>query len=337
MRYEKLFKAKAALARAAALLIITIMPNMAAALPATGAAYATERYEVLVKGDNDAYVLAMQKALHDKGYLKQEPTGYFGTDTQKAVMKFQQDKRLTVDGKVGPQTLKLIMGKSYEPIPATRKVQSSINFDSLSSGDSGDEVSKLQAQLKVLGYYKYPTITGFFGPQTLDAVKRFQQVNGLPTTGIAAEKTLNLVYTKNAKKATATKAVTTLKLTKAQQFIEKAKAYTGKRYSRGGNGPNAFDCSGFTTYVLKKMKVTAPRTAYAQSLNSNWQKVEKDALQKGDLVFFDTREGNPPVGHVGIYLGGGKFIHSEPGTGVTISSLDTGHYAPIFKWGRRIF
>jgi cell wall-associated NlpC family hydrolase len=332
-----LFKAKAALALAAVLVIITILPCMAAALPAAGTAYATERYEVLMKGDNDQYVLALQKALHDKGYLKQEPTGYFGTDTQKAVMKFQQDKRLTVDGKVGPQTLKLIMGKSYEPLPATRKVQSSINYDSLSSGDSGDQVKELQEKLKALGYYKYPTITGFFGPQTLDALKQFQSVNGLPVTGIAAEKTLNLIKTDKAKKATAKKAAATVKLTKAQQFIEKAKVYIGKRYTRCGNGPNAFDCSGFTTYVLKKMKVTAPRTANAQSLNSNWQKVEKKALQKGDLVFFDTQDGNPPVGHVGIYLGSGKFLHAEPGNGVTISSLATGHYAPIFKWGRRIF
>ncbi|MDP2892683.1 MAG: peptidoglycan-binding protein [Bacillota bacterium] len=313
-------------------LFISVLMLTAALLPST--ALALERYEVLAKGDKDQYVLQLQKALFEKGFLKIKPTGYFGTDTQKAVYNFQKSEAITADGKAGPVTLKLLLGKNYKPLPSTRKVADA-EVEAISKGDEGDNVKKLQKRLKALGYYK-DEITGFFGPLTFEAVKKFQRVNGLPETGTAAEKTLGLIYTDKAKKSNG-KHIQTASVSKMDKFIEKAKKYIGKAYRRGGNGPDAFDCSGFTKYVLKQMGVTAPRTADSQSQNPIWEKVERDQLRKGDLVFFDTRNGNPPVGHVGIYLGKGKFLHAMPDEGVIISELATKYYTERFKWGRRVF
>ncbi len=318
------------------LVMAAVMIALVSFLPQTAlAAASVQRYQVLMKGDRDEYVLAMQKALLDQGYLKCKPTGYFGTDTQDAVLKFQKSRRVTADGKAGPVTLKLIMGKSYKPLPASRKVTDS-QVDAIRAGDKGDDVKDLQKRLKELGYYKYKTITGFFGPVTLDALKRFQKQNGISATGVAAEKTLGLVFTAKAVKANG-KAVQPAYVAKVDKLVTVAEKYLGKRYTHGGNGPNSFDCSGYTTFLLKQMGVTAPRTANAQSLNSQWTKVSKSQLRKGDLVFFDTQDGSPPVGHVGIYLGSGKFIHCQPTGGVSVSDLTKGYYSGCFKWGRRIY
>lgn len=94
----------------------------------------------------------------------------------------------------------------------------------------------------------------------------------------------------------------------------------GRLYRRGGASPaTGFDCSGLTQYTYKRAGgVQIPRTAAAQYRVAT--KVARNAARKGDLVFFHTR--GRRVGHVGIYLGGGTFIHSpRPGKRVTTSPL----------------
>lgn len=99
------------------------------------------------------------------------------------------------------------------------------------------------------------------------------------------------------------------------QVVSIAKRYLGARYVWGAQGPNTFDCSGFTMYVYKQVGVQLPRVSRDQ-IHAG-QRVSRGDLQPGDLVFF----GNP-IHHVGIYVGGGLMIHS-PRTGdvVKISPL----------------
>ena len=103
--------------------------------------------------------------------------------------------------------------------------------------------------------------------------------------------------------------------------INLAYAQMGKPYRWGAEGPSSFDCSGFTTYIYKNaLGKSIPRTSSAQSGYGAY--VSKDQLQPGDLVFFDT-DSDGDVNHVGIYVGGGKFIHASSGAGkVTVSDLD---------------
>lgn len=92
----------------------------------------------------------------------------------------------------------------------------------------------------------------------------------------------------------------------------------GTPYRWGGTTPAAFDCSGFVRYVYAELGVKLPRTARQQFKVG--AKVTGAALRAGDLVFFDMMKGY--VSHVGMYLGGGKFIHaSTPRTGVRIDPL----------------
>lgn len=121
-----------------------------------------------------------------------------------------------------------------------------------------------------------------------------------------------------------------------KQLLEDAKYYKGGRYVWGGTTPEGFDCSGYVQYLYKKHHINLPRTAWAQSKQGI--KVEKQNLQKGDLLFFLTdKKRNIPVTHVGIYLGNGKFIHAaSKKKGIIISPLNTGHYANIFVSARRV-
>ena len=107
-----------------------------------------------------------------------------------------------------------------------------------------------------------------------------------------------------------------------------AMRYLGTPYVWGGASPSGFDCSGLVMYVYSQVGVSLPHSSYAQYAAG--VPVSYGDLQPGDLVFFDG------LGHVGIYVGGGNFIHA-PHTGdvVKISSL-SGWYASTFVGARRI-
>lgn len=117
------------------------------------------------------------------------------------------------------------------------------------------------------------------------------------------------------------------------QILDYAKKFLGTPYVYGANGPGSFDCSGFTKYVYAHFGYTLNRSAADQL--SNGTKVSFDQLQPGDLVFFRYQT-TKAASHVGIYIGGGQFIHaSTNGYLVRINDL-SGHYANTYIAGRRI-
>src|SRR6266536_3338536 len=107
-----------------------------------------------------------------------------------------------------------------------------------------------------------------------------------------------------------------------------AMRYLGVPYVWGGASPSGFDCSGFVMYVFAQVGVSLPHNAAAQY--GYGSPVSSGDLQPGDLVFFDG------LGHVGLYIGGGQFIHA-PHTGdvVKISSI-SGWYASTYVGARRL-
>ena len=107
-----------------------------------------------------------------------------------------------------------------------------------------------------------------------------------------------------------------------------AMQYLGIPYVWGGSSPSGFDCSGFSMYVFAQVGVSLPH--HAASQYGIGTPVSRDALEAGDLVFFNG------LGHMGIYIGGGQFIHS-PHTGdvVKISPL-TGWYSSTWVGARRL-
>ena len=118
------------------------------------------------------------------------------------------------------------------------------------------------------------------------------------------------------------------------KLISLAKSKMGDSYEPAKAGPDHFDCSGFVYYVFKNNGIQIPRSSRTQSESGD--KLKRDALKRGDILFFDTHD-RKHINHSGIYLGEGKFIHSSSGKayGVTVSELDKGFYKDKFRWGVR--
>jgi cell wall-associated NlpC family hydrolase len=103
----------------------------------------------------------------------------------------------------------------------------------------------------------------------------------------------------------------------------------GAPYRYGGRSPEGFDCSGLVWYVYGTLGFNVPRTAAEQRALATH--VDREALEPGDLVFFAT-----PADHVGIYLGGGEFVHApSSGKHVERVRLDSPYFLLGYAGGGR--
>ena len=117
-------------------------------------------------------------------------------------------------------------------------------------------------------------------------------------------------------------------------LINTALSKLGCGYRMGAVGPNVFDCSSFTRWVYRQNGRSLSGTAAVQ-FNST-QRVDKGSLKPGDLVFFQNTY-KPGISHVGIYLGGGRFVHAaNEKKGVITSSLNESYYASHYAGGGRV-
>jgi len=152
-----------------------------------------QTYDLLMSGDAQYYVIAvgfentdveaLQQRLYELGYIS-KVTGYFGTDTETAVAKFQKLNDLTEDGKVGKYTRQML----YSGDAAA---------NSYSYGEESPEIKEYQARLKKLGYLTTEP-DGNFGDDTKAAVKRFQENNGLIADGYIGPSTKTILLSDDA-------------------------------------------------------------------------------------------------------------------------------------------
>ena len=249
-------------------------------------------------------------------------TGHYDRGTVEAVRHFQSEHHLLVDGQVGPHTWAALMaedrGYSGELV--------------LEIGDEGPAVAALQRALHV-------TADGDFGPITQHAVMSFQRDHGLVVDGQAGAHTLGALHldltglsahsAPPPHKPVRTHTRTTVSANLGERAAELAHQYLGVRYVWGGESTAGFDCSGLVQYIYAHLGVSIPRTTYEQ-YNAGAH-ISRGDLRPGDLVFFDH------IGHVGIYIGGGRFIHApHTGTVVQIGTL-TGWYAEMYDGAVRVW
>lgn len=301
-------------------------------------------YASLKSGDSSSSsVLKLQKALEDLGYFDGIPAGNYGTITKTAVERLQTELGVAVTGNADTALQRVLYG-GYAPV-------SPIRSTALSKGDTGSSVTRLQTRLTQKGYLS-DSIDGEYGSITEKAVKLYQSVAKLTETGSADKATLASLFSSAAPKNTG--AAVTGSSTggntgtvddpldgtaseKIEKVIEIAKQQLGKPYVYATAGPNTFDCSGFTKYCYAKVGVSLLRSAQQVGYN-NGTKIEGISnLKRGDIVCFNTVADNDLSDHVGIYLGGGQFIHASSGGGkVMISTLSNSYYNRVFSWGRRV-
>jgi cell wall-associated NlpC family hydrolase len=121
----------------------------------------------------------------------------------------------------------------------------------------------------------------------------------------------------------------------AEEVFINAMRLEGVKYKYGGASPQSgFDCSGFVSYVYERAaNISLPRTS--QGISRFGVSVEKEDLQVGDLVFFNTLRS--AFSHVGIYVGDGKFIHApRAGSTVRVESMQTSYWERRFNGAKRL-
>lgn len=284
-----------------------VVAAFAAALPVQGGAQSRARasgvarthVEILKLGSRGPAVARVQRA------LRIAADGVFGPQTRRAVRAFQRRHGLAVDGIVGPQTRKALSER-----PAASKAQPERFIRAW-------WVAPVQRKLHVAA-------DGVYGPVTRAAVRSFQKRRGLLVDGIVGPQTLRALGIRDRPATRAER-----HSSRGERVAASSRRYLGIRYRWGGASPSAgFDCSGFVMFLYAKVGVSLPHNAAAQYRYG--RAVRRANLRAGDAVFFNR------LGHVGIYLGGGRFIHaSSSGGNVKISSLGDSWYRSRYVGARR--
>ncbi len=187
-------------------------------------------------------------------------------------------------------------------------------------------------------FYKiqYNDITGYIS-KSLVSDKPVEEV----TSRSSGERKINTTQTSevSTKSDNVTNKVNTKTTTSnssaGSNVVSYAKKYVGYKYVSGGTTPSrGFDCSGFTYYVYNSCGYSLSRSCKVQAKSGS--AVSRKNLSAGDLVFFNNGS-NGSIGHVGIYIGGGRFIHAENSrTGVRTDTLNSGYYNKYYYSARRI-
>lgn len=147
------------------------------------------------KGHRGSKVAGIQYQLKKKGYFHANITGYYGSITKRAVMAFQRDHGLAVDGVVGTHTKNAMWGKGHRPKHHHRhrhvrkaSCASCSKHGMLAHGARGYDVKKVQRRLARLGYF-HAKATGYYGPITKHAVMKFQRKCGIKADGVVGHAT----------------------------------------------------------------------------------------------------------------------------------------------------
>jgi len=285
----------------------------------------------LMPGCYDVRIVEIQERLMELGYMQyDEPTDYYGFVTEYSLQLFQRKHNLSVDGLIGENTQVELF--SDEAMPYTVKI-----------GDDGTDVANLQERLQDLNYLKAGS-TGYFGTDTEAAVKSFQKRNGLSSDGNVGEQTREELFSEGARAASTSSssggssssgsvAVGDPDNASADALIAYAKTLLGKKYVRGGKGPDVFDCSGFVYYCLNRVGYKIRyMTSYGWSQSSLPRVDKMSDMKKGDIICFN--------GHVGIYMGNGGMIDASSSNGaiVTRSNIfSSSYWTRNFICARRVF
>ena len=298
-------------------------------------------------GDSGDNILLYQNRLQKLGYLTTEPDGIYGTDTQMAVRRFQEQNSLIADGYLGPITRDTLMSDDAVG-------------NALSYSMHGSDVKNVQQRLYELNYLRAKNINSYYTSLTEKAVKLFQKNNGLTVDGKVGRHTMNVLFSDDAVRASSpvTDGGTgggggggggsnpTPKPSdpdpdpdpgegaseRIDRFIRIARSKLGCRYVRGGKGPNVFDCSGFVYWCINKAGISQGyMTSYMWRSCTRYQRNNNiNNVKRGDVIVY--------YGHVAICSGKWTMIDASQSNGRIVErSFNSNYWHRNFICSFRIF
>ena len=264
----------------------------------------------LQEGDSGSDVKRLQNQFYDLGYYAEKRNGYFGSATEEALRAFQTKNKLEPTGIADQETRDILFSSKarpkVDPTP-TPKPSATAKPSKTSAPSSTKAPSFTAAPSKT----KDPLIATTNDPgSSWTGPSSGSGSDGIVVTGSGVE-----------------------------AMIAAGQSKLGYPYVLGDEGPNTFDCSGFVYFCLRSAGVKTSRMAaksFAQV--SSWQTItDRNSLERGDLLFFTNSVGASTIGHTGIYLGGGKYIHASSSAGKVIISSWSNWSISNFQWAKRVF
>jgi peptidoglycan DL-endopeptidase CwlO len=223
-------------------------------------------------------------------------------ETNEMLEEFEDKKKEQEDLIAGIEEEKAAFDAEYLSVVERELV--TYQIDVISSSDSISELQSAVSQLTNIKDYqlKSPTVIDEVDSAIYTATVKIEELQAQEAASIAANRS-GQTYSGSS-----------------NSIVDYAYQFLGTPYVYGATGPSSFDCSGFTSYVYRNAAgVDITRTTYSQV--GVGQSISYDELQPGDLVF------TYGLDHVGIYVGGGQYIHAPyPGESVKVSPV-TSFYA----------
>lgn len=251
----------------------------------------------LRREDTGVEVETLQERLAELGYYEGYQNGYFGAATERALQAFQLKNKLEPTGVMDQETYDIL----YSP-----KARPKIDPTPTPTPKPAKTPKPATTSTPKTSTPKPGTSTPGTSTPTPDTGRTSDPV--IPGGGVEA-------------------------------FVSVALKYVNVPYVYSEETPEkGFDCSGLVHYSLKTVGVSVGRlSAQGFSQVSQWALVERyEDLRRGDLVFF-RKEGSSSIGHTGIYLGGGSFVHASSSQGKVVVSTWSTWCRTYFSHGRRVF
>lgn len=264
------------------------------------------------EGDEGSDVKRLQNQLYDLGYYANKRNGYFGTATHTALTAFQTKNKLNTTSVADQETRDVLFSSKarpkVDPTPtpkpsATAKPSKTSTPSFTASPTRTNSPTKTQDPL--VATTSAPSENSWTGSDTSSGGS-----SSIPVTGSGVDAMLAVAESK-----------------------------LGCPYVYADEGPDAFDCSGFVYYCLRSVGIKTSRMAAKSFARvESWQTIaDRGSLQRGDLIFFTNSVGASDIGHTGIYLGSGKYIHASSSAGKVVISSWSDWSIQNFQWGKRVF
>lgn len=188
--------------------------------------------------------------------------------------------------------------------------------------------------------YLFIAIVGTLGYQTSSAQTETDAMPAKPAAERIVNEVQSVVDMATVSEANRNASYASASNFKGESIVKTALQYLGAKYRSGHSGPNAFDCSGLTSFVYGKEGISISRSSRTQ-FQEGTPITDIASLKKGDLVFFGGSRSSRSVGHVGIVTEVDasakkfRFVHAAR-TGVQVDDCNSAYYSRRFIGARRI-